>query len=169
MNFSASKAPLKLTQKTKDGNTELEFSVKPLSDQALENLTLWIRAAFISANRLSLRESVFTESLTLEERDQAMKEAFAFSLSLEWDDDTGKKMLMETRSGKAKMLYESLFPTTPGITFVQCYGLMKCPENGEAFWDVFETVNDLVESEDGDDNPDGEPNLKKTKDGVTSE
>ena len=115
-----------------------EFHLKPLNDAAYGELELWVRGNFLQSVNMSL----------LEEKDEAKKaaekkEAYEFSLLIEWDSEVGRKALTQTKSGQARMLYQSLVPTTRRITQAICSKLLENEENLSAFWDAFAIANDL--------------------------
>ena len=151
MNTTASPVPAVLSG--------TEYKIKPLSDQALESLGLWVRAHFLKSIRLSLKGE--TDAQIVQSTTQT---GHAFSLGIEWDNEHGQKCLVETRGGRARMLSESLLPTTPAITYNKCLELMKPEENEAAFWEAFDLANDLIS---------GKEDLSKKKttsnDGPTSE
>ena len=76
MNTTASPVPAVLSG--------TEYKIKPLSDQALESLGLWVRAHFLKSIRLSLKGE--TDPQIVQSTTQT---GHAFSLGIEWDNEHG--------------------------------------------------------------------------------
>lgn len=116
-----------------------EFILTPLSYKAIGSVTLWLRSRFIRAARLSVEgDSNWRPTMTL---------AFELSKDIGWKDEASLNQL-SSFLGKCRLLYESLKPCYPLITFDRCTNLLSL--NGSPndyklteFWDLFILINDI--------------------------
>lgn len=145
MNVTASPIPIDINGK--------EYLLKPLSDDAIQQVSNWVRGSFIASVRESLVDA------PAQEWTRSMELAFKTSQSIDWLSEEGQKAIL-TLDGQAKLLHVSLVPTTVGITYAKCRDMFYTKDdagnrvpNGdvlEDFADKFGLVNDL-QIDDSDD------------------
>ena len=115
-----------------------ELPLYPLTDGAVNEVTLWVRSNFIRSVRMSLAGA---DSAT---EARQMRLAYRTSLEIDWLTKPGSLAVM-TFDGRCKLLQVS---TKPRITHQQARGILT--DNGspdteamQLFWDLFTLVNDL--------------------------
>ena len=144
MNVTASPMPLVI-----DGT---EYLITPLSDQATQNITQWLRGSLMKSAYMAEKE-INKEGGNGAEFAKTIIQA---CLQVEWSDNNGTAVL-RTDTGLARLLVESLKPTVAGITQNKAAELLKVEGAKGEFWDVFLAVNDLVQVSEDD-------SLKKKRD-----
>ena len=144
MNVTASPMPLVI-----DGT---EYLITPLSDQATQNITMWLRGSLMKSAYMAEKE-INKEGGNGAEFAKTIIQA---CLQVEWSDNNGTAVL-RTDTGLARLLVESLKPTVAGITQNKAAELLKVEGAKGEFWDVFLAVNDLVQVSEDD-------SLKKKRD-----
>ena len=144
MNVTASPMPLIIN--------DHEYLISPLSDQATQNITMWLRGSLMKSAYMAEQE------INKEGGNGAKfaKTIIQACLQVEWSDNNGTAVL-RTDTGLARLLVESLKPTVAGITQNKAAELLKVEGAKGEFWDVFLAVNDLVQVSEDD-------SLKKKRD-----
>lgn len=134
MNLSASPEIITIEEK--------EYEIHPLTEGQIGALSQWVRGHFLKSVRLSL-----VDEKNATEKKRFEREAFAFSLEIEWNNTHGKKALA-TKDGLTKLLYESLKKSQPSITMMRCWDLINVDGAEKDFWDAFVVANDMQVEDD---------------------
>lgn len=135
MNLTASPQPVTLQG--------VEYTIKPLSDEADHNVTQWVRSELLAIT-YAARNKVAELG---ENPDEFVKSIVSEIRKVEWMDDEGASVL-RTKFGMARVLLESIKPTHAGASQLGCVAMLADPTEAEIFWQTFLMVNDLSEIDD---------------------
>ena len=142
MNITASSVPIILRGR--------EMNLKPLTDESIQAVTLWVRSLFLITARKSLEDA--GEPVGSDVWDSTMRVAMLTAQGLDWFSDPGRRSVL-TADGRAKLLYESIKTTEPEANHFKCRQLFN-NEDGDldhramySFWSMFVLINDLYDFE----------------------
>ena len=149
-NITAAPTPLVL------GGTQ--YLMSPLTDRDIAQLDEWIRTRLLQTVRQSLKD----QDVDDDDYEREMRIAQKSALSLTWLSGEGAKIL-GTVDGMSRLVLQSVGRNHPELDLESIRKMLLDPSNMNEVNDAFRRVNDLNNSDDGDNKTPAKKSSKKSR------